>query len=317
MNVLYITSPLSKWDFLEDTTPLMISEVNRRGGTTFFTTRRDMFIDGVTPKCKCRAIEITQSAPWHTVSESSVKALADFDVIHIRTDPPFNIEYYYTTLLAEQAGAGTLVLNKPSALRALNEKLSIFNFPQFVTDSICTYNVEDALEFIKKVGGKAVAKELASCSSRGVTLLKGKQSDIKAILDKLTTSGIGPILIQRYLEKVVDGETRVTLIDGKPLGYMTKVPAKGNFLASMDFGATSAPCVLSARELEISETVGKFLKDRGVIFAALDIIDGYLSEINVTSPGVVRHTNKVMGVHLERDLEDSVEQWFEGKCRAF
>jgi glutathione synthase len=249
--------------------------------------------------------------------------LADFDVIHIRTDPPFNVEYYYTTLLVERASSSThrlgyepiphsngpLILNKPESLRTLNEKLAIFYFPEYVTDSLCTYNVKEACDFVASLGGRAVAKELATCSSKGVTLLQGGEEKIRPVLERLTNSGEGPILLQRFLEKVKEGETRVTLIDGLPLGYMTKIPAKDNFLASMDFGATSKPCVLTAREEEISLSVGSFLKDRGVIFAALDLIDGHLSEINVTSPGLLKHTNEIMGIELEAVLEDKVEEW--------
>jgi len=313
MKVLYISSPLCKWNFVEDTTPVMMREVLKRGGTTWFTTRRDLFLDGEVVKCKVRGIELTDAAPWHKMSEPTVVELSSFDVIHIRTDPPFNIEYYYTTLLVERArdekGNGPLVLNNPSALRTLNEKLAIFNFPEYVTDSLCTYSAKDACAFVKKLGGKAVAKELATCSSRGVTLLHQGEENYGPVLERLTTSGEGPILIQRFLEKVKEGETRITLIDGLPLGYMTKIPAKDNFLASMDFGATSKPCVLTPREEEISITVGTFLKNNGVLFAALDLIDGHLSEINVTSPGLLKHTNEIMGTDLGIILEDKVEEW--------
>ena len=283
-----------------------MAEVIKRGGETWFATRRELFMAGAQVKVRASRMWLTSESPYHKMSEPRVRSLADFDVIHIRTDPPFTIEYYYTTLFAESVQNKTLVLNNPVALRDLNEKLAIFNFPEFITDSLVTYDANEGCDFVESLGGIAVAKELATCSSRGVTLLQDGRDNVCETLRRLTNSGIGPILIQRYLEKVTDGETRVTLIDGKPLGYMTKIPAQGNYLASMDFGASSASCTLNKREMEISLSVGAFLKERGVLFAALDIIDGHLSEINVTSPGLLKHTNQIMGVKLEEQLEDAV-----------
>ena len=372
MKALYVADRIDKWNFSEDTTPLLIDECRRRGGKTWFTTARDISLKASKIKVVCQEIEIVKGtrccstvgsqglaasaqvfpagsqsitddsqgitdgsqgitddsqgitdgsqgiaaaaqgqpvgSQRYLLGDSREMELGFFDIVHIRSDPPFDLEYYYSTLLLEMAPRNTLVVNDPRSLRDLNEKLAIFNFPKYVADSLVTYNAEEAADFVGALGGKAVAKELSKCSSRGITLLEGSRSDLLAKLEPLVSCGGGQILVQRFLEGVKEGETRVTLIDGKPLGVMKKVPRKGSFLASMDFGAKAKSYELNERELELSTRVGAFLFERGVVFAALDIIDGWLSEINITSPGLLRHCNDVMGTNLESELEDALER---------
>ncbi len=309
MKTLYITSPISKWKFDEDTTPLMIDEVRRRGGTTWMSTPREIsVVDGVL-RTRCRTIELHDESPFHCLGQDEDLAMGDFDVIHLRTDPPFDLEYYYTTIFLDMVPANTLVLNRPSSVRYLNEKLAILLFPDYITDTIVTFDVEEGADFVERVGGKAVAKELSQCSSLGITLLEGSREENIKALSPLVNSGGGQIMIQRFLTGVVDGETRITMIDGKALGYMKKVPKKGSFLASMDFGAVGVACELTDRDKELCKVVGEFLQKEGILFAALDVIDGHLSEVNLTSPGLMRHTNSVMGIKLEEALEDAVEKW--------
>jgi len=316
MKTLYVASPLSTWTFDEDTTPLMVAEVRRRGGTTWVTTPAELsFVDGQ-PTVLCRTIELTNEVPFHRLGDEERRPLGFFDVVHLRTDPPFDIEYYYTTILLEMAPRHTLVLNDPAAVRGLNEKLSILLFPDLVTDTIVTCSADEAADFVARVGGKAVAKELGQCSSKGITLLEGSRADVLARVRPLVGRSTGHLMVQRYLPAVTAGETRITCIDGEPLGYFLKVPAAGSFLASTDFGARCVPCELSDRDRRLCSAVGPFLRDRGILFAALDVIDGHLSEINLTSPGLLKHTNDVMGGRLEVDLEDAVERWLDRRRAA-
>ena len=309
MKTLYITSPITKWKFDEDTTPLMIAEVRKRGGETWMSTPRDISVKDSAVSARCKTIELTDSSPFHCLGKEEYRPLGDFDVIHLRTDPPFDLEYYYTTIFLEMVPTNTLVLNEPNSVRYLNEKLAILLFPDFITETIVTFDVEEGADFVQSVGGKAVAKELSQCSSRGITLLEGSRASIVEKLKPLVSSGGGQIMIQRFLEGVVEGETRITMIDGEPLGVMKKVPAKGSFLASMDFGAVGEPCQLTERDKQLCKAVGNYLSRQGILFAALDVIDGHLSEVNLTSPGLMRHTNEVMGIKLEEALEDAVERW--------
>ena len=266
MKVLYICSPVEKWNFKEDTTPMMIAEAASRGKSTFYTTPDKLLSRNDLIFAEFSKIEMTGEKPFYRLSEKTIDNIKFFDVIHIRTDPPFDLEYYYTTILLEMVTEDVLVINSPKALRSLNEKLSILKFPQFITETSVVYNADSALKFISSIGGRAVAKNLQECSSKGIVLLEGNEGLICREIEKLFSSWSRPILFQKYLHQVVHGETRITLIDGKAAGYMKKIPARGSFL------------------------------------------DGHLSEINVTSPGLLKHTNEVMGVKLEAVLEDVIDE---------
>lgn len=305
--VLYIASPLEAWEVTQDTTPLMIAEVRRRGGKTWVAEPGGISLDRDGGFIFCRMIDTGDGDGPLTVGDVIRRRLDEFTVIHLRTDPPFDLDYYYTTLLLGQL-RGPLVVNHPGWVRTLNEKIAILNFPQFITDTLVTGDAEEAADFISSVGDDAIAKDLGSCSSRGIVRLQGQREDVVGRFLELRQQWQGPIMLQRFLRAVHAGETRVTLIDGQPLGWMKKVPREDSFLASLDFGATVSACDPTPRDQELAAVVGKFLRQRGIIFAALDVIDGHLSEINVTSPGLLRHTNAVMNCRLEEKLEDTVEK---------
>jgi len=308
MKVLYVCSSIERWNFKEDTTPLMIAEAESRGKRTYYTTPDMLFCSNDKIFAEFFEIEMITHKPFYKLSDIIMNDISSFDVIHIRTDPPFDLKYYYTTIILEMVMKDVLVINSPKTLRSLNEKLSILNFPQFITETFVAYNVERALHFINSIGGKAVAKNLRECSSKGIVLLKGSEKQIFEEIKNIFSIWPKPILFQRYLPQVKLGETRITLIDGKAAGYMKKIPECGNFLASLDFNASVERCKLTKRDKELSNIVGKVLKDNGILLAALDVIDGHLSEINITSPGLLKHTNEVMGIKLEAVLEDVIDE---------
>jgi len=316
MKVLYICNSVERWNFKEDTTPLMIAEAESRGKKTYYTSADKLFCSNYEIFAEFFEIGIKPIKPFYKLSKIKIDSIKSFDVIHIRVDPPFDLKYYYTTILLEMVTKDVLVVNSPEALRSLNEKLSILNFPQFITDTFVAYNTDRALHFINSIGGKAVAKSLRECSSKGIVLLEGSEKQVSKEIKKIFAIWSQPILFQKYLPQVVHGETRITLIDGKVAGYMKKIPEQGNFLASLDFNASVQCCELTPRDRELSNIVGKFLKDNEILLAALDVIDGHLSEINITSPGLLKHTNEVMGIKLEAVLEDVIDEMIKesNKC---
>jgi glutathione synthase len=308
MNILYICSPFKKWEFFEDTTPLMITEARSRGTTTFVATPENLYYEKQCYKVKCREIEMIDHQPFYRQGDLLTLNLNSFQVIHLRTDPPFDLSYYYTTLILDQAGKNTLVVNNPTAVRSFNEKLAILDFPEFIAETMVTYQIDEIPGWLEKVGGRGVVKHIQECSSKGIVKISLDDPDLKEKLADIDRNWSKPVMVQRFLPQVVHGETRITMIGGKAAGYMLKTPAEGNFLASLDFKATVSTCELTGRDEEIVRKVGKFLINNGIILAALDIIDGHLSEINITSPGLLKHTNEVMGIKLESILEDEVER---------
>lgn len=308
MNILYICSPFEKWNFNEDTTPLMINEARKRSKKTFFSTPSDLYYQADCYWARCSEIEMNEKEPFYRISGLINRKLNSFQVIHLRTDPPFDLGYYYTTLILDKVDRKTLVVNNPASVRSFNEKLAILNFPEFITDTLVTYQIEEIPCWLEKVGGRGVVKHIQECSSKGIVKISLDDHDLKVKLTNIEQSWSKPIMVQKFLPQVVNGETRITMIGGKAAGYMLKTPAPGNFLASLDFKAKVSACDLSSRDEEIVGKLGRFLVENGIILAALDVIDGHLSEINITSPGLLKHTNEVMGIKLESVLEDVVEE---------
>ena len=308
MNILYICSPFKKWEFFEDTTPLMITEARSRGNITFVSTPENLYYEKQCYRVKCREIEMIDHQPFYRQGDLLTLNLDSFQVIHLRTDPPFDLSYYYTTLILDQVKHRSLVVNNPTAVRSFNEKLAILNFPEFATDTLVTYKIEEILPWLENVGGRGVVKHIQECSSKGIVKISLDDPGLNDKLADIDRNWSKPVMVQKFLPQVVHGETRITMIGGKAAGYMLKTPAEGNFLASLDFKATVSACKLTSRDEEIVRKVGKFLMDNGIILAALDVIDGHLSEINITSPGLLKHTNEVMGIKLESVLEDVVEE---------
>jgi glutathione synthase len=285
----------------------MVNEIMRRDGDVFVTTPAKVYLMQNIPKAYCKKVT-GFSTKYETGLEKSID-LKEFQVIHLRVDPPFDIDYYYMTIFLEMVANVTLIVNSPESVRSYNEKLIILNFPQFITDTIVTSSAEQAKDFIiNKCNGRGVVKNLGECSSRGIILVDGDEEQIKAKVLSIIAEWNSHIMIQKYIPEIKNGETRITMINGEAKGWVKKVPKEDSFLASLDFGAKVIPYILSEKDKEIVQVTGKFLKEKGIILASLDVIDGNLSEINITSPGLLKHTNEVMGIKLESILESSISE---------
>ena len=304
MNSLFLCSPVSTINFAEDTTPLMIAEVNRRGQAAWFSTLKDISFSGGSFRIKTRRIELQPEEPFYRFFEETERGFEDFEIIHQRMDPPFDLNYYFSTLFLEFAKT-SLVVNHPASLRNFNEKLSILLFPDLIAPTIVSSDFARIAGFVA-AHGSAVLKPLESCSGRGVIKLESKNMD-RSVVMKSTGNGLKPVMVQAFLEEVYEGETRLTLLGGEPLGWMKKIPGPGNFLANFDFGASGKAHEPTREELQVAEALRDFMRTNRLYLTAIDIIGGRISEINLTSPGLLRQTNRVMGKSLERELQDFFE----------
>ncbi len=299
---LYIIDPFEKLQIERDTSVLLINEAVRRGDEVYSTTEYD--ISRLNGRLICRALRHKTEIDG-TTAQASFPAgefdLEEFALIVVRKDPPFDGSYL-TLLLLLLGLRRPLVVNDPVTLLKYNEKLAIFHFPEFITDSLVSSSREEIETFTGSVGGLAVLKPLFSCSGRGVELLDLSAPSFRETVLGSTSGEKEKVIVQRYLPAVKEGEVRVFLLAAKPLAVIKKVPAPGTFKANFDCGAVGLPHRLDGREEELCSRVGEFCRKEGIILSALDIIDGRLSELNITSPGLLVESKAVNGVPYEKEI---------------
>lgn len=298
---LWIIDPFAKLRIEADTSILLMNEALRQGWSVYSIPDPDIYREhrGLFGRTRRHERPITPSI----LDEPKIAedlALESFDLVVIRKDPPFD-ESYLALLLLLSGLRRPLVINRPDTLLRRNEKLSIFLFPQYITNTLVASSPLRIRDFIRNTGGSAVLKPLFSCSGRGVHLLRWTEPGLEEIVAAATAGGTRPVMLQRYLPAVTAGETRVFLLEDRVLSVMKKVPAAGSFKANFDAGARGEPHKLTAREREICRTVGEFCRREGICLSALDLIDGCLSEFNVTSPGLLVESNRVNGTDCQKE----------------
>jgi glutathione synthase len=297
MRFLYVIDPLPTLNLETETSLLMMEEAARRGHENCVSTVGDLYLADRRGRARHRRIEVEGGRPGRLGTEEDA-ALADFDVVLMRKDPPVDDAYVAATYVLEHAG--TRVLNDPVALRSLNEKLLPLRFAVPTPPSLVTAEVERVRGFVAE-HGRAVLKPLNDCSGRGVSILDGPEQVPAALPGRF-------VLVQRFLEGVASGDKRIFLLAGRSIGAVNRVPRDRDALANIHQGARVEATAVTPADERIIATVAPALAHLGVWMAGLDIIDGHLTEVNVTSPSAARQINAVSGTHLERDLVDFLER---------
>lgn len=248
---------------------------------------------------------------WCTLQPSIMKASSDFDVILMRKDPPFSLDYIYITYLLELAEKeGVLILNKPESLRNCNEKFFIMHFPELITDTLISSKASELIHFISQ-HPKVVLKPLDAMAGRGIFLVQEGTPNTNAILEMLTNYYTVPIMAQKFLPEIADGDKRIILIDGKPMPYsLARIPAKNEIRANLAVGGRGKAQPLTKRDQEICEKIGPHLKARGLFWVGLDVIGDYITEINVTSPTGIRDIEAQSDCKIALALVQAMEQKF-------
>ncbi len=298
---LWILDPFRNLRIGDDTSILLMNEALRQGWSVYSVSDSALYREnrGLFGRVRRHREAITPSILDRpgTAAEADLES---FDLVVIRKDPPFD-ETYLSLLLLLAELRRPLVVNRPGTLLLRNEKLSIFLFPEYITDTLVASDFPRIRDFLHRAGGRAVLKPLFSCSGRGVFLLRRGDSGLEETVAAATGGGKTPVMIQRYLAGVTAGETRVFLLEDRILSVIKKVPAAGSFKANFDSGARGEPHELTAREREICFRVGKFCLRRGIFLSALDLIEGCLSEFNITSPGLLVESNRVNGTAAQAE----------------
>ncbi len=283
MKLVFILDPLESLKAYKDTSLAIMREAASRGHQLFVSMQHDLFLRGDLAKIYAKKFSFSQHS--YSLEPAIEYQPADFDAVIMRKDPPFDNEYLYSTYLLEIAvNQGAKVYNRPSAVRAWNEKLAVSRFPQFAPEFLVTSHHDLILEFLASQQD-IVLKPLDGMGGSSVFRLGVQDPNISVILETMTQFGTKTIMAQRYLPAILQGDKRIIVIDGEPLAYaLARIPKAGETRANLAVGGTGIAQLLSARDKEIATKVGQVLKRHGLFLVGLDVIGDYLTEINVTSP---------------------------------
>ena len=233
--------------------------------------------------------------------------LATLDVVLMRQDPPFDMSYITATHILEHVHPNTLVVNDPVHVRNAPEKLFVTHFAQVMPPTLITSDMEQIREF-RGEHKDIIVKPLFGNGGAGVFRLRPEDENLSALMEMFTQMFREPVIVQRYLPEVREGDKRIILIDGRAAGAINRVPAVGEVRANMHVGGKPLKTEITADEMDICAAIGPALQERGLIFVGIDVIGGkYLTEINVTSPTGIQETNRFNGVKLEAEIWDAIE----------
>ncbi len=298
----------------KDSSFAMMLEAQRRGWQIFYMQMHDLYMDASISYAHAQTVSVDDNNDdYYQLGAVQTIALSDLDVILMRKDPPFDMEYIYATYLLEQAEEqGTLVVNKPQSLRNCNEKLYTREFPQCCAPTRVARQAGLLKEFLAE-HEDIIIKPLDGMGGRSIFRIKLGDPNTNAIIEELTRYGERHAMVQKFIPEIVDGDKRILLIDGKPVPYaLARIPAKGENRGNLAAGASSEGRPLSEHDYWICEQIAPSLKAKGLIFVGIDVIGDYLTEINVTSPTCIRELDSQFGLNIAHDLFACIDQKLAG-----
>ena len=311
MNILFVADPLEVFKVYKDTTFSMMREAQRRGHRVIACEPRDVsWRSGGSVHAQVREITLTGSEDdWFVENHRRVRALADFDVVIMRKDPPFDSEYFYATHLLEQAEReGARVFNKPASLRDHPEKLAIMEFAQFVSPTLVTREAEEVKRFHAE-HREIILKPLDGMGGMGIFRVGADGLNLGSIIETLNQNGTTTLMVQRFVPEIAQGDKRVLVIGGKPVPYsLARIPQGSEIRGNLAAGGKGVAQPLSKRDYEIAEALGPVLAARGLLLVGLDVIGDYLTEINVTSPTCFQEITQQAGFDVPAMFIDALEQ---------
>ncbi len=293
----------------KDSSFAMLLEAQRRGWEINYIQQQDLYMHDSVGYADCQQIQVTDnSSDFFRLSTTHSLVLSDLDVILMRKDPPFDLEYIYSTYILEQAEEqGTLVINHPQSLRDCNEKLFTREFPQCCCPTRVTRKASRIHEFLKQ-HQDIIIKPLDGMGGRSIFRIQLEDPNTNAIIESVTDHGNRQVMVQQFIPQISQGDKRILLIDGKPIPYaLARIPAAGENRGNLAAGATSKGIPLTDRDLWICQQIGPKLREKGLVFVGIDVIGEYLTEINVTSPTCIRELDNAFNLNISGDLFDTIE----------
>ncbi len=294
----------------KDSSFAMLLEAQRRGYDCHYITADQLFIAGGRAQANSHHITVRdQTQDWFTLQTAETRLLSDFDVILMRKDPPFDMEYIMDTYILEHASSNsTHVINKPQALRDANEKFFTESFPDCTPENIISRNPAVLKNAIKDLD-QVIVKPMDGMGGNSIFKSSADDKNLNVILETVTENGTKTAMIQRYIPEINAGDKRILLINGQPVPYaLARIPSAEDFRGNLAKGGSGQGVELSDNDRRICAIVGPKLRAMGIVFAGIDVIGDYLTEVNVTSPTCIRELDEIYGLNIAGELFDCIEQ---------
>ncbi|MCU7892093.1 MAG: glutathione synthase [Candidatus Thiodiazotropha sp. (ex Ustalcina ferruginea)] len=303
-----VMDPIGSIKIHKDSTFAMLLAAQARGWQIHYMEQQDLSLQDGECWAETRVLQVSDDkSHWFEFGEKYTLPLHQLDVVLMRKDPPFDMEYIYTTYLLEQAETkGCTVVNRPSSLRDANEKLFTSLFPQCTPPTLVS-RVADVIRRFHQQHGDIILKPLGGMGGESVFRIPENDPNLGVIIETLTQHGSQFTMAQRFIPEISLGDKRILMIDGEPVPYaLARIPAKGETRGNLAAGGRGEGIPLSAHDTWIAHQVGPELKARGILFAGLDVIGDYLTEINVTSPTCIRELDSQFELDIAGDLMDVI-----------
>jgi glutathione synthase len=299
--------PIERIRIAGDSTFALLIEAQARGHALLYYTPDQLCLEGRSLLTQARPLSVKDAQGEHfSLGKAKRVDLSEVDVVLLRQDPPFDLAYIATTHLLERIHPNTLVVNDPRAVRDAPEKLLVMDFPELMPPTLIARD-RAAIEAFRAQHGDVVMKPLFGAGGQAVFKIAPKDPNFGSLFDLFCVTFREPWVIQKFLPAVAVGDKRIVLVDGEPLGAVNRVPVGDDIRSNMVRGGSAEETEITPREREICAAIGPELKRRGLIFVGIDVIDGYLTEINVTSPTGLRAIRRLGGPDLAAAIWDAIE----------
>ncbi len=319
MKLAFIIDPLARLDPTHDTSVAIIEAAQLLGHEVWVTETHQLSVVNGKAYASLQQVQLTPvelvdglwkvPTDWYQVSEAVVRNLEEMDAVFMRKDPPVTVRYLYTTYILDLIDpAKTVVINSPQGLRSANEKMYTFQFNSVMPETMVSQDKALIRKFVEK-HQQAVLKPLGGKAGEGILFLEPSDRNFNSIIEVSTQQGQEPVMVQRFLPEAKEGDKRIILLNGEPIGAVNRIPTGKEFRGNMAVGGRVARTEITEREREICAVVGPKLKQDGLYFVGIDVIGGYLTEVNVTSPTGIREIDRLDNVRLGQQ----VIQWLEAQ----
>jgi glutathione synthase len=309
MRLLFVMDAASTIKVDSDTSFALMLEAQAQGVRVDHCEPQDLYLVGATLHAHVRRAHM-QRDPHEPIAlaQGEDVNLEHIDAVFVRKDPPFDTEYLWCTLMLERLRDKTLVVNDPRGLRDANEKLYACHFPELMPETLVTSHRERIRGFVRQVGGRAVIKPLDGAGGEGVMALMDGDPNQRAIIDAVTKNGKRVAMVQRFLPEYKQGDKRILLLDGEPIGALLRVPRSDDIASNLRMGGTAQQAELDDADRQIIARIAPRLRVDGLYFVGLDVIGGKLTEVNVTSPTGIQQITRINNENLPKRVIDWLTQ---------